>query len=54
MTDTVLLVIDVQESFKHRPYWNEQSLPSFQTKLLKLIETSLLLGCISCRRKLSN
>ena len=40
MTDTVLLVIDVQESFKHRPYWNEQSLPSFQTKLLKLIETA--------------
>ena len=40
MADTALLVIDVQESFKHRPYWNEQDFPSFQTKLLKLIETA--------------
>lgn len=37
MTDTALLVIDVQESFKHRPYWNEQDFLPFKSKLLKLI-----------------
>ena len=40
MTDTALLVIDVQESFKHLPYWTEQDFPSVQAKLLKLIETA--------------
>jgi nicotinamidase-related amidase len=37
MTDTALIVIDVQESFKHRPYWTEDDLPIFQTQLLSLI-----------------
>lgn len=27
--DTALLVIDVQESFRHRPYWTEDELPHF-------------------------
>ncbi|HPY40539.1 MAG TPA: isochorismatase family protein, partial [Thiolinea sp.] len=40
MTDTALLVIDVQESFKHRTYWNEQDFPNFQAKLLQLIKTA--------------
>ena len=40
MSDTALLVIYVQESFKHRPYWSEQDFPSFQTKLLNLIHTA--------------
>jgi nicotinamidase-related amidase len=26
---TALILIDVQQSFKHRPYWNEQELPAF-------------------------
>lgn len=37
MTDTGLLIIDVQESFKQRPYWSEEHFPLFQTQLLKLI-----------------
>ena len=40
MTDTALLVIDVQESFKHRPYWDVQDFPNFQDRLLQLIETA--------------
>lgn len=26
---TAILLIDVQQSFKHRPYWSEQDLPAF-------------------------
>lgn len=40
MSDTALLVIDVQESFKQRPYWSEQDVSSFQTHLLNLIATA--------------
>lgn len=40
MTDSALLIIDVQESFKHRPYWSEQDFPVFQVKLLQLIEVA--------------
>ena len=34
---TALLVIDVQQSFLQRPYFNDVDLPEFQTQLLKLI-----------------
>lgn len=34
---SALLVIDVQQSFLHRPYFSESDLPEFQTQLLKLI-----------------
>lgn len=37
MKKTALLLIDVQESFRHRPYWNEDELPAFQAKLQQLI-----------------
>ncbi len=40
--DTALLVIDVQQSFRQRPYWREDDLPLFREKLLALIE-----GCRS-------
>jgi len=36
--DTALLVIDVQESFRHRPYWRDSDLPSFVENLQKLID----------------
>jgi nicotinamidase-related amidase len=36
-SSTVLLVIDVQESFRHRPYWNKDEVPLFQTRLQALI-----------------
>ncbi|MCB8840111.1 isochorismatase family protein [Aurantimonas sp. VKM B-3413] len=34
---TALLVIDVQESFRHRPYWQEDHLPRFQSALNRLV-----------------
>ncbi len=36
--DTALLVIDVQESFRHRSYWNEADLPVFVDRLQALID----------------
>lgn len=38
MSHTALLVIDVQNSFLHRPFWREQDLPAFQDALLRLID----------------
>lgn len=40
MSDTALLIIDVQDSFKQRPYWSEHDFPAFQTQLLHLIRTA--------------
>jgi len=37
-SDTALLVIDVQESFRHRPYWNEEDLALFLARLQALID----------------
>jgi nicotinamidase-related amidase len=35
---TALLVIDVQESFRHRPYWRDSEVPFFVQNLQSLIE----------------
>lgn len=35
---TALLVVDVQESFRHRPYWRESDVPSFVKRLQSLID----------------
>ena len=35
---TALLVIDAQESFRQRPYWNEEKVPLFVTQLQALID----------------
>src|SRR3954462_5537904 len=35
---TALLVIDVQESFRHRPYWCDSDLPRFVERLGSLIQ----------------
>lgn len=37
-SETALLVIDVQESFRHRPYWSERDLPAFLDRLQALID----------------
>jgi nicotinamidase-related amidase len=37
-SDTALIVIDVQESFRQRPYWNEEDVPLFVTRLQALID----------------
>ena len=34
---TALLVVDVQESFRHRPYWRDSELPLFVESLRSLI-----------------
>jgi nicotinamidase-related amidase len=35
---TALLVVDVQESFRHRPYWRDSDLPFFVEHLRSLIQ----------------
>lgn len=42
--ETALLVIDVQESFRHRPYWSEADLPHFVDRLQALIDGAAALG----------
>jgi len=39
-----LLVIDVQESFKHRPYWRESELPPFVENVQALIDRAKAKG----------
>ena len=36
-SDTAVLVIDVQESFRHRPYWQDGDLPRFQAAVGELL-----------------
>ncbi len=38
MSDTALLVIDVQESFRHSSYWSDVDLPAFVERMQSLIE----------------
>ena len=44
MANSALLVVDVQESFRHRPYWSGGDLPEFVSNLQSLIH-----GCVSRR-----
>jgi nicotinamidase-related amidase len=37
-TDTALIVIDVQESFRHRPYWMDGEVPTFMNRLQRLVD----------------
>jgi nicotinamidase-related amidase len=37
-SDTALLVIDAQESFRHRPYWNGDEAPTFFDRLQALVD----------------
>jgi nicotinamidase-related amidase len=41
---TALLVVDVQESFRHRPYWSERQLPRFLDRLRALISGARAAG----------
>jgi nicotinamidase-related amidase len=36
--ETALLVVDAQESFRHRPYWSDRDAPAFQERLQTLID----------------
>ena len=42
--NTALLVIDVQQSFEHRPYWSDVDLPDFRKKLVALIDGAAAAG----------
>ena len=42
--NTALLVIDVQESFRHRPYFRQDELPSFFDRLQKLCDAAMARG----------
>jgi nicotinamidase-related amidase len=44
MSATALLVVDVQESFRHRPYWSESDVPLFVKNLQSLTD-----GAQSCK-----
>jgi nicotinamidase-related amidase len=37
MTNTALIVVDAQESFRHRPYWTDAEYPAFTDRLQTLI-----------------
>lgn len=37
-SDTALVVIDVQESFRHRPFWDASELPGFLARLQQLVD----------------
>lgn len=43
-TDTALIVIDVQESFRHRPYFREEGLPAFLERQQALIDGAKAAG----------
>lgn len=36
--NTALIVVDAQESFRHRPYWSDDNVPTFLDRLQKLID----------------
>ena len=38
MSQSALLVIDVQHSFLHKPFWQEEDLPLFRQRLQQLVE----------------
>jgi nicotinamidase-related amidase len=44
MSDTALIVIDVQESFRHCDYWNEAALPAFIARQQALIDGAKAAG----------
>jgi nicotinamidase-related amidase len=37
-SDTALVVVDVQESFRHRPYWDATEVPAFLARLQQLVD----------------
>jgi len=40
MSDTALLVIDVQRSFEHMPFWNPRDVPAWQERQRALIDSA--------------
>lgn len=46
---TALLVIDVQQSFRQRPYWSEDEAPAFFANLQRVVGRAGVAG-VPCRR----
>ncbi len=44
-----VLVIDVQESFRRRPYWDESELPAFRRTMQELLDRASLAGVPAVR-----
>lgn len=44
MSDTALIVVDVQQSFEHRPYWSDTDVPEFRRRLTSLIDGAVARG----------
>lgn len=44
MSDTALLVIDAQESFRHRPYWRTDDVPAYVERQQALIDGAAAAG----------
>lgn len=44
MPDAVLLLIDAQESFRHRPYWSDADLPGFVAAAQALLDRARAAG----------
>lgn len=44
MADTALIVVDVQESFRYRPYWAEADMPLFMANTQALIDGAVAGG----------
>src|ERR1700760_1579777 len=38
VSDTALIVVDAQESFRHRPYWSEADAPAYLAKQQALVD----------------
>src|SRR5215212_8220696 len=43
-TQTALLVIDAQESFRHRPYWTDDDVPAFVDRVQALVDGAVRAG----------
>ena len=43
-SETALLVVDAQESFRHRPYWNDHDAPAFLERLQALVNGARATG----------
>ncbi|MGA7439261.1 MAG: isochorismatase family protein [Luteibacter sp.] len=43
-SDTALIVIDVQESFRHRPYWREEGVSGYIARQQALIDGAMAQG----------
>ncbi len=44
LTDTALVLIDAQDSFRHRPYWSEADLPGFLDRTQALLDGAMAAG----------